>query len=237
MRVHELAKELGWPPARLIDELRSRGEWVTSAMSTIEAPVVRTVRRDFAAATRDVEIDETLDPVLYGVSADLGADTSDLDETFAEAFARIASEPAHRHAAGSPRSSRWRPPVLQALLEEVISERPEHLAPPSGGHYGWELKKAEKHHMQWTAARLNGLGGEDPIVIQWIRLSGGQLPHLAAELSSADISPAEAGLRLGYGGRIDPRMDTLYLRFRSRRVTRSEVMAAVRQWRQHNATG
>jgi hypothetical protein len=91
--------------------------------------------------------------------------------------------------------------------------------------------------VQWTKARLNGLADEDPIVIKWIRLSGGHRPRLAAELSSADITPAEANLHLGYGGRIDPRMDTLYARFRDRRITRSEVIAAVRQWRQNNAAG
>lgn len=91
--------------------------------------------------------------------------------------------------------------------------------------------------MQWTAARLDGLAGEDPTVVEWIRLSGGQRPHLAVELSSAGITPDEAALHLGYSGRIDPRMDTLYLRFRDRRIIRSEVIAAVRQWRGNNATG
>lgn len=236
VRVHELAKELGWPAARLVDELRDRGEWVKSPMSTIEAPVVRAIRRDFASAAPEVDPEETLEPTLYGESADLDIDTGELDETFAGALARVkAQPPSHQPMTASSKGSRWRPPVLQALLEEVIAQRPEHLAPPSGGHYGWELKKAEKQHLQWTAARLDGLAGEDPIIVEWIRLSGGLRPRLAAELSSADINPAEAGLRLGYGGRIDQRMDTLYVRFRDRRITRSEVIAAVRQWRQNAA--
>jgi hypothetical protein len=237
MRVHQLAKELGWPPARLVDELRNRGEWVKSAMSTIEAPVVRAIRRDFATATPEVDPEDTLEPTFYGESADLEADTSQPDETFAEALARITSEPPRHQTSASPKSYRWRSAVLQALLDEVIAQRPEHVGQPSGEHFGWELKKAEKRHLQWTTARLNGLAGEDPIVIQWIRLSGGHRPRLAAELSGAGITLAEAGLRLGYGGRVDPRMDTLYVRFRDRRITRSEVIAAVRQWRQNNATG
>jgi hypothetical protein len=238
MRVHELAKELGWPPGRLVDELRSRGEWVKSAMSTLEAPVVRVIRRDFAAASPEVDPEQSLEPALYGNSADLDAVTSEPDETFAEALARVKAEPPRHHQTpASPKANRWRPPLLQALLNEVITQRPEHLGQPDGEHFGWELKKAEQLHLQWTKARLNGLVDEDPIVIQWIRLSGGQRPRLAAELSSADITPAEAGLRLGYGGRIDPRMDTLYMRFRDRRITRSEVIAAVRQWRQNRATG
>lgn len=236
MRVHELAKELGWPPARLVDELRSRGEWVKSAMSTLEAPVVRDIRHDFAAASPEVDPEESLQPALYGDSANLDADTSEHGGTFAEALARIKSEPRQQKSATS-KAEPWRPPVLQALLDEIITQRPGHLGQPSGGPFRWELKKAEQWNVHWTKARLNGLTDEDPIVIQWIRLSGGQRPRIAAELSSADITPEEANLQLGYGGRIDPRMDTLYVRFRDRHITRSEVIAAVRQWRQNNATG
>lgn len=39
------------------------------------------------------------------------------------------------------------------------------------------------------------------------------------------------------GTRIDPRMDTLYARFRERRITRSEVVEASRQRRRNNAAG
>jgi hypothetical protein len=236
MRVHELAKELGWPPGQLVDELRSRGEWVKSAMSTLEAPVVRAIRRNFAASP-EADPEESLEPALYGDSADLDATTSKPDETFAEAVARVKAEPPRHQKSATPKGNRWRPPVLQALIDEIIAQRSGHLGQPSGEPFRWELKKADQWHVQWAKARLNGLGDEDPIVIQWIRLGGGQRPHLAVELSSADITPDEAGLRLGYGGRIDSRMDTLYVRFRDRRITRSEVIVAVRQWRQNNATG
>ncbi|WP_442932847.1 translation initiation factor IF-2 N-terminal domain-containing protein [Mycobacterium kyogaense] len=236
MRVHELAKELGWPPARLVDELRRRGEWVKSAMSTIEAPVVRAIRRDFAAADPPANPEHSLEPGLYGDSADLALPAEPPGETFAQALARVKAEPPLHQKSATSKTGRWRPPILQALLDEVIAQRPEHLH-PNGECFGWELKKAEKMHLRWTAARLDGLAGEDPTVIEWIRLSGGQRPHLAAELSSASITPGEAGLRLGYSGRVDTRMDTLYVRLRDRRITRSEVIVAVRQWRQNTATG
>jgi hypothetical protein len=60
MRVHELAKELGWPSHQLIAELRRSGEYVKSAMSTIEAPVVRDIRRDFAATSTGADPDDTI---------------------------------------------------------------------------------------------------------------------------------------------------------------------------------
>lgn len=237
MRVHELAKELRWTPARLIDELRERGEWVNSAMSTIEAPVVRAIRRDFAAADPPADPERSLDAALYGNSSDPAIPNEPPGETFADALARARAKSSSRHQKSTTsKSGRWRPPLLQALLDEVIAQRPEHLH-PNGECFGWESKKADELHRQWTAARLNGLAGEDPTVVEWIRLSGGQRPHLAAELSSAGITPEEAALRLGYGGRIDPRMNTLYVRFRDRRITRSEVLAAVRQWRANNVTG
>lgn len=103
MRVHELAKELGWPPARLVDELRRRGEWVKSAMSTIEAPVVRAIRRDFAAADPPANPEHSLEPGLYGDSADLALPTEPPGETFAQALARVKAEP---HSTRSPRRRR-----------------------------------------------------------------------------------------------------------------------------------
>jgi hypothetical protein len=236
MHVHELAKELGWPSSRLVTELRSRGEYVKSAMSTIEDPVVRAIRRDFAAASPDIDPDESLDASLYGRSAEITED-SDSDETFADALARIKSQPP-RHQAAAVKAAQWRPAILQALLDKVIARRPEHLGEPRGGHlhFPWELKKAETLHLQWAKARLTSLDdGDDAAVIAWIRLSGGDRPSLAAELSSAGITPEEAGLQLGYGGHTDPRMNTVYERFRDRRITRSEVIVAVRQWRQNNA--
>ena len=47
-RVHEFAAELGWTSRQLLAELSHRGEFVKSAASPLEAPVVRAIRRDFA---------------------------------------------------------------------------------------------------------------------------------------------------------------------------------------------
>ena len=41
VRVHELAKELGITSKKLLEVLKESGEFVKSASSTIEAPVVR----------------------------------------------------------------------------------------------------------------------------------------------------------------------------------------------------
>ncbi|MDY5585293.1 MAG: translation initiation factor IF-2 [Arcanobacterium sp.] len=47
VRVHELAKELGIPSKQLLEVLKENGEFVKSASSSIEAPVVRRAREYF----------------------------------------------------------------------------------------------------------------------------------------------------------------------------------------------
>jgi translation initiation factor IF-2 len=49
VRVYELAKELGVESKTLLSHLKEQGEFVRSASSTIEPPVVRKVRESFPA--------------------------------------------------------------------------------------------------------------------------------------------------------------------------------------------
>ena len=50
VRVHELAKELGITSKDAVTKLQELGEFVRSASSTIEAPVVRKLRNAYPAA-------------------------------------------------------------------------------------------------------------------------------------------------------------------------------------------
>lgn len=50
MRVHELAKELGITSRELLAHLKEKGEFVKSASSMVEAPIVRMVHESFADA-------------------------------------------------------------------------------------------------------------------------------------------------------------------------------------------
>lgn len=236
MRVHELARELGWTSRQLLDELRRRGEFVKSASSVLEAPVVRAMRENFATANEGVDREATVDPAVYGHSAEAPVVAQDSTETFAAAVERARTQSETKDQA---RTAQWRPPILQVLLEEiVIAQRPEHLEKPSGGvYFRWELKKAERLNALWAEARLNGLNAHDAEVIKWIRLSDGQRPKVAADLASCGITPEEADLRIGHGGRIDARLPTIYERYRNRRIGRSETIALTRQWRQNQRTG
>lgn len=235
VRVHELAAELGWTSRQLLVELGRRNEFVKSAASALKAPVVRDIRRDFAAISETPDREATVAPEVYGNSAERRAE-KDQDEGFAAALARVNSRTAPEEPGSRP--SPWRPAILQALLDEVIvPRRPNHLGEPTGGYFRWEIKQAEEMNVRWAEARLNGLDCEDSVAIEWMRLSGGERPHLAADLCQAGISPDEARLQLGYGGQINPRWPTLYQRFRDGNIGRSEVVAAVRQWGRINAAG
>jgi hypothetical protein len=118
VRVHELAAELGWTSRQLLAELCRRGEFVKSAASTLEAPVVRAIRREFAAAVAKPGPDNAYASELYGRSVDAAA-KDDPDESFEEALTRIKSR--KRSSTPSSGQSKWRPPVLEALLDEVTS--------------------------------------------------------------------------------------------------------------------
>ena len=50
VRVYELAKELGLSSKQLLGKLNDMGEFVRSASSTIEAPVVRRLRDQIGSA-------------------------------------------------------------------------------------------------------------------------------------------------------------------------------------------
>ncbi|SNC72313.1 bacterial translation initiation factor 2 (bIF-2) [Kytococcus aerolatus] len=57
LRVHELAKELGVTSKELLAHLKEQGEFVKSASSTVEAPVVRKVRDNPPAGARPASSD------------------------------------------------------------------------------------------------------------------------------------------------------------------------------------
>ena len=53
VRVYELAKEFGVESKAVMDQLKEMGEFVRSASSTIEAPVVRRLKEAFSAKAAD----------------------------------------------------------------------------------------------------------------------------------------------------------------------------------------
>lgn len=227
LRVHELAAELGWTSRQLLAELAARGEFKTSAASSLEAPVVREIRRDFAPAPAPPYEEDVYPPDSYGRSAGATA-VDEPGETFEEALRRVKSR--SQSSPSGPRQPKWTPPVLAALLEEVVAR---HGSSPTSR----DRKEAHRLHRDWAAACLCGLDDDEAIMVAWIRVSSGRRPMLAAELSRAGIAPEEAALRLGYGGREDARWPSVYERFRDQKINRSQAIAAIRQWRERHKAG
>jgi len=129
-------------PPRRICEVRSQ--------RALEAPVVRDIRRDFAAITENPDRDATVAPESYGNSAERRAEEGS-DEGFAAALARAKSRTAPKKPGSRP--SHWRPVILQALLDEVIvPRRPDHLDESDGGYFRCEVKQAAKLNAQWAEA-------------------------------------------------------------------------------------
>ncbi|MEJ7744710.1 MAG: translation initiation factor IF-2 N-terminal domain-containing protein [Nocardioidaceae bacterium] len=52
-RVHELAKEFGVPSKQVLEALKEMGEFVKSASSTVEAPVVRRLNEERGESWKD----------------------------------------------------------------------------------------------------------------------------------------------------------------------------------------
>lgn len=131
VRVHELARELGWTSRQLLAELSRRGEFVKSAASQLEAPVIRAIRQEFGTGGDGPHPDAIVNPEMYGRSAEPLTDNGDTG--FAEELARAIAQ---SKAQGHNEIARWRPPILQVLLDEVIvPQRPDHLGAPEGGHF------------------------------------------------------------------------------------------------------
>jgi hypothetical protein len=164
---------------------------------------------------------------MYGQSADVTSEGGP-DESFEDAVRRVKSQRSNLQSV--PGHTKWTPPVLQALLEEVVARH-------GGRPTSWDRKEANRLHREWSAACLQGLDDDEAILIKWIKLSGGHRPMLAAELSKAGITSDEAALQLGYNGQIDRRWPSIFGRYRDRKINRSEAIAAVRRWREAHVTG
>ena len=103
VRVYELAKELGLESKELLAKLKDMGEFVRSASSTIEAPVVRRV-------TEKVRSERT--------GGD--GDSSSAAKPAAEARPARSSAPTNR---ACPRPRRSRPAVVETSTSPSMASR------------------------------------------------------------------------------------------------------------------
>ncbi|MGJ9633093.1 translation initiation factor IF-2 [Actinotignum sp. GS-2025b] len=112
VRVHELAKELGVTSKKLLATLKENGEFVKSALSTIEAPVVRKAREYFEAHPELVESKGSGKPAppkpvrkhpVAPDAVDMPAGSASIVDVTAQAKAATKSDAAGTAGAGAPK--------------------------------------------------------------------------------------------------------------------------------------
>ncbi|WP_374929736.1 translation initiation factor IF-2 [Kytococcus sedentarius] len=138
LRVHELAKELGVTSKELLAHLKEQGEFVKSASSTVEAPVVRKVRDNPPAGAQPAEAAPARDAAK---GAAKGADGSAKPATPAAKPGAATPGPAARKPAaptpGPKPGQKPGPRTPQAADEESAStapaERPAAKSPATPG--------------------------------------------------------------------------------------------------------
>ncbi len=143
VRVYELAKELGLESKELLQTLNNMGEFVRSASSTIEAPVVRRLKEK-AAATGSAPVPAAparrpQAPAAVPTPAPAPAPSAPV-EAPAAPVAKAAAAPAPPRQLRSPRLRplRWplpqlpplQPRLRPRLLRQAVRPRPHPARPP-----------------------------------------------------------------------------------------------------------
>lgn len=115
VRVHELAKELGISSKGLLEILKEQGEFVKSASSTVEAPVVRKAREYVDANPEVLE--------KYPAKASKKKKTSEAEEAPVTAE---ADKPAEESVAQSeaPKPAAPKPKAVQATPQDDVEAKP-----------------------------------------------------------------------------------------------------------------
>lgn len=215
IRVHELATELGLSAKQVLTELNELGEFVKSASSTVDAKVADRLRRKFAGAQP-----RRIDARAYGVSADVEHPTLADDGGFASALAKAARR--SRSAA----STRHEPGAIEsAIYQYAIDPRRTRR----GRYTPEETDRAQRLLKRWLPTWLDDMA-------DWIRLTGGEYPDVAVQLSRAGLTAADAELRIGFG-RIDPSRDTIIMRVLKGTLGVKDAVRQVQAFRRAQAAG
>lgn len=147
LRVHELAKELGISSKEAVTKLQEMGEFVRSASSTIEAPVVKKLRSAFpqaggagaakAAAKPAAASAAAASPAGAGAGTSTGASAAEAPATSKPVDSKpAASKPVAKPASGSsaPKPGGARPGAptpgpAKPAAQEAVSANPVFEAP------------------------------------------------------------------------------------------------------------
>ncbi len=124
VRVHELAKEFGVPSKVILSTLQDMGEYVKSASSTVEAPVVRRLNEEHGDALREQSEKKAAKKAPAKKAASAQADAEPADT------APVEVAPVEAPLPGPPVVEPEPEPAPEIVAEEPIEE-PEPIASPA----------------------------------------------------------------------------------------------------------
>jgi len=207
-RVSILAKELGITSVQAVRELNNLGEHVTSASSTIEAPVAEKLRQRHTAPDRPAppQPEPRRKYPHNDHSMDLGKEGVDHQPTMRRPAPMpnspllLAPLPVKRH-----RREWWRgdPPgeLTYYILDEVIvPDRDEYAKapPPQYRYFEDEVKRAREISGEWSVCLLQGMDYEE--ILAWrSKLSDSTLRSFWRGPNNGD-DPADVAIRLAAAG-------------------------------------
>ena len=200
-RVHELAKELGVTSKQLLETLNEQGEFVKSASSTVEAPVARRIRKQFAE--KAVQADATPQPASKKTTASAkkpaakpaAAVKAATDrETLDAAPAKVSAKPA---APKKPASKPASPTTSTAADESSTA-----AAKPSPAAVAKDTAKTVKAPKPGAAAKPRAPRPSPAAAAK----AAARRPHVANNpFSTPDEQPAPRPMPRPGGGRPGPR--------------------------------
>jgi hypothetical protein len=121
--------------------------------------------------------------------------------------------------------------MAQALLELVIvPQRPPHIRRDEGRYTPEERDRADRMSRLWASAWLQGGTDNETDILEWIKVARGGHPDIAARMSHAGLTPADAELKLGFG-RLDPTRDTIFNRVVSGNLGFKDAVRQVSDYR------
>jgi hypothetical protein len=244
VRVHELAKELGISSKELLTKVSELGEFVKSASSNLEAPVVQRVRECFpikpkASGTRPAYIAYPDDPAPSAAThtprppRPAGRSPRVTNNPFGVAGSGAARAvrplPLPSKRPRKPRREFYRgdPPTgltARILRECIVPNRNWQGMQPPKGFFADEVKAAKLLTAEWGPTLFDGLTPD--LIIEWLGGENAITPEQAVTFHQAGVTPEDLEGPLRYVGR-----PSLRLRLEVGNITVEQAIAEVKSSR------
>lgn len=205
-----LAKEFGVPARELVEQLNAMGEYVRSAASVIEAPVVRKLREMYpdapppSASTLASDSSRGPTPIRRGPILAAVPDVEPVRRSMSERM-RDPFDPLHVASKPVPRGPyKGDPPtgLKRLLLDHYVVPNARRSGPgarrPQGNVTYWasEVAEAEELTTRWAPVLLDGMSQEQ--ILGWIDVLSAASAEHAAALFAEGVDPEDLEFDIRY---------------------------------------